>query len=199
MTMTVSEVYDTFKKYASFYKRGGLTISGGEPLLQLPFITALTKYFKAHGVHVTLDTSGGLFTLASKEKYNQLLDNVDLVLLDIKHIDEEEHKELVGISNKNILAFTTYLSERKVPIYLRHVLVPGISDKKEHLQGLRAFLDTLSNIVKIEILPYHTRGVLKWEKLGLKYPLVGVREPSKEEIQIAESILIKDYRFSSLL
>ena len=194
--MTVEEVIRDYKKYQAFYKKGGITVSGGEPLLQLDFLIALFETCQAEGIHTTLDTSGGLFTLANKEKYDALLKVTNLVLLDIKHIDNEEHKALVGTQNTHILDFARHLSEHKIPTYIRHVLIPGITLDAYYLEKLRAFLDTLTNVVKIEILPYHTKGIRKWKALGLEYPLSGSREPTKEEVRFAENILIKDYHFA---
>lgn len=196
--MTVEDVLSDFKKYQAFYKKGGLTVSGGEPLLQLDFLIALFQTFKAEGIHTTLDTSGGLFTLVNKEKYAPLLAVTDLVLLDIKHIDNEEHLRLVGTHNKNILDFARYLSEEKIPVVIRHVLIPGITLDETHLLNLRAFLDTLTNVTKIEILAYHTKGIRKWKALGLEYPLSGAREPTKEEVRFAEGILQNGYQFNPI-
>ncbi len=194
--MTVEDVWEDFKKYKNFYHPPALTVSGGEPLLQLESLTELFKFFKNEGVHNTLDTSGGLFNIARKDKYLELLKYTDLVLLDIKHIDNEVHKELVGTSNEHILEFARFLSETGVKVIIRHVLVPDITNDVEMLKQMRKFLDTLSNVIKIEILPYHTKGIHKWENLGLEYPLKGVREPTKEEVVLALNILTTNYKFA---
>ncbi len=194
--MSVEDVWKDFKKYVNFYNPPALTVSGGEPLLQLGALTELFKYFKAQGVHNTLDTSGGLFNLARKESYLELLKYTDLVLLDIKHIDNEVHKELVGTSNTHILEFARFLDEHKIKMIIRHVLVPGVTDDEPALKKMREFLDTLHNVIKIEILPYHTKGIRKWEALGLEYPLKGVREPTKDEVVNALNILTRNYKFA---
>lgn len=195
-SMAVADVWQDFKKYINFYRPLALTVSGGEPLLQLDALTELFKFFKSQGVHNALDTSGGLFNLARKEKYLELLKNTDLVLLDIKHIDDKIHQDLVGTSNAHILEFARFLSEQNTKVIIRHVLVPGITDDEVSLKRLREFLDNLSNVIKIEILPYHTKGIRKWEALGLEYPLKGVREPSKEEVVKALNILTQAYKFA---
>lgn len=194
--MTVEDVWKDFKKYINFYNPPALTVSGGEPLLQLEALTELFKYFKSQGVHNTLDTSGGLFNVARKEKYLELLKYTDLVLLDIKHIDNTAHQELVGTSNTHILEFARFLDEQNVKVIIRHVLVPDVTNDEVSLKRLREFLDTLHNVIKIEILPYHTKGIRKWEALGLEYPLKGVREPSKDEVISALNILTFGYKYA---
>lgn len=195
--MTVKEVYADYKKYRSFYKRGGITVSGGEPLLQIDFLLELFKFFKHKGIHTCIDTSGGTFN-ANYEKMDELLTYTDLILLDIKHIDNEEHKRLVGTENIRILEFAKYLSNKDFPVYIRHVLIPGITANDYYLFKLREFLDTLTNVIKIDILPYHTKGVRKWKALEIDYPLIGTREPTKEELINAAKILIKDYKFKTI-
>lgn len=177
------------------YKKGGVTVSGGEPLLQIEFVTAFFKLLKAKGVPTALDTSGQPF---SKEKsflrrLDALLKYTDLVLLDLKEMDSEKHKALTGHSNQNILDFAKYLSESRVPLWIRHVLVPGVTDDEASLKALREFVRKLSTVERVEVIPYHTLGTYKWERLGLDYPLKGVPTPTEAEIQRAEEILkIKD-------
>src|SRR5690554_1421809 len=192
--MSVDEVFEDFKKYQAFYKDGGITVSGGEPLLQIKFLLALFKKFKSEGIHTTIDTSAACFDLRRSEEFKELMKYTDLVLLDIKQINDEKHKVLVGSSNKRVLEFARFLDELKVPVYTRHVLIPGINNDTEDLKALREFLNTLSNIVDINVLPYHTSGKNKWEEMGLTYPLEGVLEPTKEEVRIAEEILKTDYK-----
>ena len=164
---------------------------GGEPLLQIDFLTELFRQAKAAGVHTTLDTSANPYT--EKEpfysKWLELMKYTDLVLLDIKQIDEEEHIKLTGQSNKNILAMARKLSDMGKPMWIRHVLVPGGSDKDEYLHRLADFIHTLKTVERVEVLPYHTLGVFKWEQLGIPYPLEGVRPPSEERINNAREIL----------
>lgn len=193
--MSVDEVIDDFNKYRSFYDDGGITISGGEPLMQLPFLIELFKRLKAEGVHTCIDTSAACFDVRKSDDFKELMKYTDLVLLDIKQINDEKHKVLVGASNKRVLEFAKFLDELQVPVYTRHVLIPGINNDEQDLKDLRNFLDTLTNVKDINVLPYHTSGRNKWEEMGLTYPLEGVVEPSKEQVRIAEDILKTGYRY----
>ena len=189
---TPQEVFDKAYRYHNYWKdNGGITVSGGEALLQIEFVTELFKIAKKEGVHTTLDTSANPYT--EKEpfysKWLELMKYTDLVLLDIKQIDEEEHIKLTGQSNKNILAMARKLSDMGKPMWIRHVLVPGGSDKDEYLHRLADFIHTLKTVERVEVLPYHTLGVFKWEQLGIPYPLEGVRPPSEERINNAREIL----------
>ena len=189
---TPQEVFDKAYRYHNYWKdNGGITVSGGEALLQIEFVTELFKIAKKEGVHTTLDTSANPYT--EKEpfysKWLELMKYTDLVLLDIKQIDEEEHIKLTGQSNKNILTMARKLSDMGKPMWIRHVLVPGGSDKDEYLHRLADFIHTLKTVERVEVLPYHTLGVFKWEQLGISYPLEGVRPPSEERINNAREIL----------
>lgn len=178
--------------YKAYWKNdGGITVSGGEPLMQIDFLIDLLKKFKAHGVNTTIDTSGATFTREEPffSKFEELMKYTDLLLVDIKQIDPEKHMELTGRKNDNILDMMKYLSEINKPIWVRHVLVPGGSDNDEYLMKTREFLDTLNNVEKVEVLPYHTLGVPKWEELGMKYELDGVESPTEERIINANKIL----------
>lgn len=198
-TGTPQEADDLIKKalrYRSYWgSEGGITVSGGEPLLQIDFLVELFRLAKKNGIHTTLDTSGNPFTREEPffGKFQELMQYTDLILLDIKHIDEKEHIRLTGHTNKNILDLADYLSEINKPVWIRHVLVPERSDKDEYLIRLRAFLDTLKNIARVEVLPYHTLGEYKWKELGYAYPLTGIEPPTKERIENAEKILQKSY------
>ena len=198
-TGTPQEADDLIKKalrYRSYWgSEGGITVSGGEPLLQIDFLVELFRLAKKNGIHTTLDTSGNPFTREEPffGKFQELMQYTDLILLDIKHIDEKEHIRLTGHTNKNILDLADYLSEINKPVWIRHVLVPKRSDKDEYLIRLRAFLDTLKNIARVEVLPYHTLGEYKWKELGYAYPLTGIEPPTKERIENAEKILQKSY------
>lgn len=201
--MTKGEVYsaeDLLKKALRFRaywgEKGGITISGGEPLLQMDFLLEFCRMAKENGVHVTIDTSASPFT--TKEpffgKFQELMKYVDLFLLDIKEINEEAHQTLTGCSNQNVLAMARYLSEIGKPVWIRHVLVPEYSDKDEDLKALDDFLKTLNNVERVEVLPYHTLGVFKWKELGLEYPLEGINPPSRERIENANALLhTKEY------
>jgi len=176
-------------RYKSYFgTRGGVTASGGEPLLQLDFLIGFFSLLKEKGVGTCLDTSGICFS-EHDERYEALLRVTDLVLLDIKHSAEEGHKTLTGHSARAPRAFASYLSDHGKPMWIRHVLVPGITDGDEQLFALRRFLDTLSTVERVEVLPYHTMGVTKYRKLGIPYPLGGVQPPERERIERAKCIL----------
>ncbi|GFI36171.1 pyruvate formate-lyase-activating enzyme [Lachnospiraceae bacterium] len=179
-------------RYRSYWgAQGGITVSGGEPLLQIDFLSELFHAAKEQEIHTVLDTSGSPFTRQEPfyGKFEKLMEDTNLVLLDIKQIDDVQHKILTGQGNSNILELAQYLSEIQKPVWIRHVLVPGGSDQDEYLYRLRAFLDTLDNVERIEVLPYHTLGMYKWKELGLDYPLEGVEPPSAERIENARRIL----------
>lgn len=177
-------------KYKSYFTGGGgVTVSGGEPMLQIPFVTELFKILKANGVHTALDTSGITFDPDNTGKVEELLKYTDLVLLDLKHIDEEEHKKLTRHSNKNVLAFAGYLSDMDKPVWIRHVLVPEITDNEDWLCQTKYFINGLKNVKKVEILPYHTMGEVKYERLGYEYPLKGVQPPSADCVKRAREIM----------
>lgn len=186
---------DLFKKvfrYKNYWgKDGGITVSGGESLLQLEFVTEFFKLAKEKGVHTTLDTSGNPFSMEPEylEKFDKLMEVTDLFLLDIKEMDDEKHKALTGHTNKNILDLAKYLSDHGKDMWIRHVLVPGLTDDEEGLVALKNFVDELKTVSRVEILPYHTLGLFKWENLGINYPLEGVETPTDEEVKKAEAIL----------
>lgn len=186
--ISINELIKEILNYKTYIDNsgGGVTVSGGEPLLQAEFVTELFKKLKELGIHTALDTAGSI-PLSSEIK--ELLKYTDLVLLDIKHIDDEKSKQLTGFSNKNNLEFAKYLNNVNIPVWIRQVLVPGYTDDKFDLQKLKNFLDTLSNVEKIEILPYHNLGMFKWKELGDTYELENVVPPSQEDIKKAEQIL----------
>ncbi len=193
--MTVEEVINDYSRYKSYYRRGGITVSGGEPTLQIEFVTELFKKCRLLGIHTCLDTSAGTFSKKNQDKHLELLKYTDLVLLDIKHIDNEKHQWLVGISNHQVLDFARFLAKNKIDTITRHVLLPGINNSERQLLALRDFLDGLDNIVGIDVLPYHKAGMMKWKNMNLEYELDFVNEPTKNEIMIAEKILKKGYKF----
>ena len=190
---TATEVLEKVLRYKNYFgDKGGVTVTGGEPLVQIDFVIELFTLLKAKGIHTCVDTSGITFneaSLASVEKHKKLLALTDLFLLDIKHIDDEACRELTGQSNAHTLAFAKFLDEHKKPTWIRQVLVPGITDSDETLQATRAFIDGLSCVERVEVLPYHTMGTVKYEKLGLEYPLQGVDAPTKERVLNAKRIL----------
>ena len=164
---------------------------GGEPLLQIDFLLELFQKAKERGINTTLDTCGNPFTREEPffSKFQELMKVTDLVMLDIKHIDDEQHKILTGQTNKNILDMAEYLSETGKPVWIRHVLVPERSDKDEYLHRLHDFIETLDNVEKVEVLPYHTLGVYKWKELGIPYQLEDIDPPSQERVENANRIL----------
>ena len=174
-------------------KSGGVTVSGGEPLLQAEFIAELFRLLKAEGIHTALDTSGVTFDKdnpQSVEKHLSVLRYTDLVLLDIKHIDEDEHKALTGFSNENTLAFARYLSKNVKKMWIRHVLVPDITDNDEYLHKLKRFIDGLSTVERVELLPYHTMGEKKYESLGLEYKLHGVPAMDQKTLLVKKQAIL---------
>lgn len=186
------EIKNRIVKYRSYYQNGGVTISGGEPLLQIDFLIELCKLLKQENFHIAIDTSGIVFNENNEnflDKLNELFKYVDLFLLDIKHINNEEHIKLTGKENIEILKFAQYLSLHDKKMWIRHVLVPGITTDEKYLRELKNFIDKLKNVEKVEVLPYHTLGVVKYQKLNIKYPLDGVNPPSKEEVKLANDIL----------
>ena len=191
-TQYTADELDKAMKYRAYWgSKGGITVSGGEPLLQIDFLIELFRKAKEAGIHTTLDTSGNPFTREEPffDKFKELMKYTDLILLDIKQIDDEQHKILTGQSNKNILEFARYLSDIKKPIWIRHVLVPERSDKDEYLERLHDFIETLDNVERVEVLPYHTLGAYKWKELGYDYKLEGIDPPTQERIENANRIL----------
>lgn len=187
---SAEEVAARALKYKNYFAGGGgVTVSGGEPMLQSQFVTQFFTIVKNAGVSTALDTSGVMFNEADPHAYDWLLAVTDLVLLDIKHIDDYQHQRLTGHSNKNILAFARYLSDMDKPVWIRHVLVPGITDDDNYLHELKNFISTLKNVQKVEVLPYHSMGEVKYNKLGMDYPLHGTKPPSLERIKNAKEIL----------
>lgn len=189
---TADELLKKAVRYKSYWReRGGITVSGGEAMLQIDFVTDLFKKAKAMGINTCIDTSGNPFTREEPffSKWQELMKYTDLLLLDIKHIDSEKHKALTGQPNDNIIDMANLLSEMGKPVWIRHVLVPGITDDETYLRKLSDYIKTLKNVERVEVLPYHTLGVFKWENLGIEYPLEGVPTPTKEELARAKEIL----------
>lgn len=189
--MSPQEVLKNALRYKAYWKNtGGITVSGGEALLQIDFVTELFKLAKEKGINTCLDTSGNPYTRKEPffTKFKELLKYTDLFLLDIKHMDENEHVKLTGQTNKNILDMAQYLSENGKKMWIRHVLVPGITDAQEHLESLKEFTDSLDTVERVEILPYHTLGVFKWEALGIPYQLQDVNPPTQESLENARKL-----------
>lgn len=185
---TVDEVLEKILKSKTYIMAsgGGVTISGGEPLLQADFIIKLFKALKKHNINTALDTSGAL---KITPKLEELLSYTDLVLLDIKHIDNQKSIELTGVPNINALNFAKYLSDNNIPVWIRQVIIPSLTDDEQDLLKLKDFIQSLNNVEKVELLPYHNLGKYKWEKLGLTYPLVDIRTATTEDIERANKLL----------
>ena len=189
---TADDLLKKALRFKPYWKNGGgITVSGGEPLLQIDFLLDLFRKAKAAGVNTCIDTAGEPFTHEEPfySKWKELMSLTDTVLLDIKNIDPEAHRVLTGVGNDNILQMAKEISDMGIPIWIRHVLVPGGSDNDEYLQRTREFIDTLSSVKKVEVLPYHTLGVPKYKELGLSYRLEGVESPTQDRIANAKKIL----------
>lgn len=191
--LSVSDILTQYENVKEFCK-GGITVTGGEPLMQIDFVTELFKQAKEKNIHTALDTSGVLFNPQNTQKIDELLKYTDLVLLDIKHIISDEHIKLTTHSNKNILEFAKYLSNINKPMWIRHVVVPGINDKDEYLTKLGEFMSALRNVKALDVLPYHDMAVPKYENLGIEYKLKGIRPLTKEEAINARNKIISAYK-----
>ena len=188
--MSADEILQKYDGVKEFVQSGGITATGGEPLMQAEFVTELFKQAKERNIHTALDTSGVLFNKNNTGKIDKLLQYTDLVLLDIKHIDDDGHKKLTGCTNKNILEFAHYLSDKSIPAWIRHVVIPGITYDEKYLAELGKFLKTLKNIKALDVLPYHDMAVPKYKSLGLDYPLKDVKPLTKDEAINARDIII---------
>lgn len=188
--MSVSDLIIDIAKYKRYIQ--GVTVSGGEPLIQIDFVTKLFDEVKKMGLNTCLDTSGDTFDVNNNivtDKFDKLLNVCDLIMLDVKHIDDEKHKDLTGKSNKCVLDFAKYLANKKQKVWLRYVLVPTINDDEDSLIRWRNFALSLGNVEKVEVLPYHTLALEKYKKLGIKYRLDGVLEPTKQQIEKVKNII----------
>ena len=184
---SLDDIFEKIMKYKNYiYPNGGVTVTGGEPLLQVKFLIELFEKLKKENIHTCIDTSG---MVALTDDIKKLLSLTDLVLLDIKHIDSEKFKNLVGFNNEKELAFARYLSDNNIHMWIRQVLVPGYTDDEQDLLKLKDFISSLNTVDKVEILPYHDMGRYKWEKLGLKYELDGVRIANDKDVKKAKKIL----------
>ncbi|MBQ6675602.1 MAG: pyruvate formate lyase-activating protein [Ruminococcus sp.] len=185
------ELIDELLALKEFLKGGGLTVTGGEPLVQLDFVTELFTLAKKHSIHTCLDTSGVTFDPDNTERIDKLLALTDLVMLDIKHIDPARHKALTGQDNKNILAFAVHISEMGVPLWIRHVVVPNVTDDEHYLYELGHFIGGLRTLKALDVLPYHTMAKAKYDKLGLSYPLGDIPPATKEQAAHARDIIMQ--------
>ncbi len=193
---TAQSLIQDYQRNAPYYSKGGITVTGGEALMQIDFLLELFTLAKASGIHTCLDTSGITYH-PGQSPYNEKLDKLmaltDLVLLDIKHIDPESHKMLTGHDNAGILAFARYLAEKNIPVWIRHVVVPGITDEPKALARLGAFLGELPNVKALDVLPYHVMGVSKYRELGIPYPLEGVEPATQQQAKDAKQIILAAY------
>lgn len=184
---TIDEIFEKIMKYKSYINasNGGITVTGGEPLLQVKFVKELFIRLKKEEFHTCIDTSG---IIAITDDVKETLKYTDLVLLDIKHIDDEKCKKLTGFSNKRELEFARYLSDNGNKIWIRQVVLPDITDNEEDIIKLREFIDTLKTVEKVEFLPYHSMGKYKWKNLGVEYELENLRDATIEDIRRVEEI-----------
>ena len=192
--MTAEKILAQYDLTKSYYKDGGLTVTGGEPLLQIDFLIDLFEKAKAKNIHTCLDTSGVIFDQNNKkiiEKMDKLLSVTDLILLDLKHIDNEEHKKLCAVPNTNILDFARYLSEKEQPVWIRHVVVDGYTFNEEYLYNLGLFIGELKNVKALDVLPYHEMGEVKYKNLGIEYPLKDMPALKKDDAIKAREIILK--------
>ena len=182
--MEPTEIIEQYERNKGFYRGGGITVTGGEPLMQVDFLIDLFTLAKAKDIHTCIDSSGIAFNPDSAqfmEKLDHLMTLTDLVMLDIKHIDPEKHKELTAQPNNRILEFAAYLNEKKVDMWIRHVVVPGITDDDKYLEELGYFIGQFTNRKALDVLPYHTMGEVKYQKLGMEYKLKGVPAMEKDK------------------
>lgn len=184
---SLDDIFDKILRYKNYIKNGGVTCSGGEPLLQFEFLIELFKKLKKVGIHTCIDTSG---MVKLTDKMKTLIDLTDLFLMDVKHIDPIKCKDLVGVSNERELEFIKYLSSINKPMWIRQVLVPGFTDDENDLVKLGEFINSLNSVQKVEFLPYHTMGKYKWIEYGDKYLLEGVREANDDDVCRAKKIAL---------
>lgn len=191
---TVGELLKEYETQKAFYRGGGITVTGGEPLLQIDFVTALFEEAKKRGIHTCVDTSGITFVPEHTGAFDRLMQVTDLVMLDIKQMEEEAHRNLTGQSNQRILAFAKYLQRKKVPVWIRYVVVPGYTDGTEDLKRLGNFLASLDNIKALDVLPYHDMGKIKYQEMKMNYPLEDIPPLSKEKAVEARKIILDALR-----
>ena len=192
--MEASEIIAQYERNLPFYKSGGITVTGGEPLMQVDFLIELFTLAKEKNIHTCIDTSGIAYNPDNAtyiEKLDRLMSLTDLVMLDIKHIDPVKHKDLTQQPNDGILAFCGYLNDRKVDMWIRHVVVPTITDNDEYLYQLGYFIGQFSNVKALDVLPYHTMGKAKYEQLGMEYKLDGIPPIDKKKVVEKKQVILK--------
>ena len=186
-----------YERNQDFYKKGGITVTGGEALLQIDFLLELFSLAKQRNIHTCLDTSGITYREGESDynrKLDRLMEVTDLVMLDIKHIDPDGHRDLTGHDNAGILAFARYLARKKIPVWIRHVVVPGITNDPGQLTRLGQFMATLPNVKALDVLPYHVMGVSKYKELGIEYPLQDVPAATSQQAKDAREIILNAFR-----
>lgn len=196
--VTAEEIIEEYNKNRAFYSKGGITVSGGEPLLQVEFVTELFRLAKSQDIHTAIDTSGvtySAYNVGYMAKLDELMKYTDLVMLDIKHIDDEAHKALTGHGNKNIFDFARYLEERGIALWVRHVVVEGYTDREESLFALGKFIGSLKNLKALDVLPYHTLGKNKYSELGLEYPLGNLPPLDRKRCEWARKIILDGVKY----
>jgi pyruvate formate lyase activating enzyme len=189
--MSVEKIYQQFESKKEFYRSGGITVTGGEPLLQIDFIIELFKKFKENNIHTCVDTSGITFNSESINKFDELMKFTDLILLDIKHINPVKHLELTSQKIDNIIEFARYLDQKHIDVVIRHVIVPNITYVQEYLYELGEFIGTLNNVVGLDVLPYHSMGIVKYQNMGIKYPLIGIKDLTNDDAKQAKQVILK--------
>jgi pyruvate formate lyase activating enzyme len=192
--MSVEKIYKQFESKKEFYKSGGITVTGGEPLLQIDFIIELFKKFKEKNIHTCVDTSGITFNSQNIDKFDELMKFTDLILLDIKHINPVKHLDLTSQKIDNIIEFARYLDNKHIDVIIRHVIVPSITYIQEYLYELGEFIGTLNNVVGLDVLPYHSMGIVKYQNMGIKYPLMGIKDLTNDDAKQAKQIILKGIR-----
>lgn len=193
--MEPSYIIEQYERNKSFYNGGGITVTGGEPLMQLDFLIELFTLAKEKDIHTCIDSSGISYNKNGNPEWLAKLDHLmtltDLVMLDIKHIDPEKHKELTAQPNDGILAFAEYLNEKKVDMWIRHVVVPTITDDDKYLFDLGYFIGQFTNLRALDVLPYHTMGETKYEKLGMAYKLKGIPAMEKDKVIEKKQVILE--------
>lgn len=195
--MSVEEILEGYRNNKEYYQKGGITVTGGEPLMQTDFLIELFEAAKKEGIHTCIDTSGVTYNEKNTiylEKLDRLMKVTDLVMLDIKHINPDEHFKLTGQSNDQILLFAKYLENRNITVWIRHVVVPTLTYNKKFLQQLGYFIGGLSNVKALDVLPYHTMGNAKYESLGMEYPLKDLENMDKTKLLEAKSMILTGIR-----
>ena len=192
--VSADELIREYEKNKMFYRNGGITVTGGEPLLQVDFLIELFSLAKARGIHTCLDTSGITYSDCNTSyiaRLDELMKYTDLVMLDIKHIDPEQHRKITSRDNSGILAFLGYLAEKGIPVWIRHVIVKGYTDDPEHLRALGRFIGGHKNVKALDVLPYHSMGEKKYSELGMDYALKGMESLAKSEAEKAKGYILE--------